>query len=247
LIDDSFQGKALSLDGEGVAYTQADFYVIGSHGHPRDRQHKLDPQRDAAEIAAKIAASSKIVRITETPGGPHVEVSTKLHAFIAADPILAPFADHRLDENGVTVEGIAIKGDRLFASFRQPSIHGNETPILSVKIDALFGSGAPDLRLDLLPIGVGLGVRDLAAFRDGLRILAGPAADAEGEYSVSWWSGQGRELKRLLTLPPILEEGAPVHPEAILPIAQQGQKLRVVVLSDGAKEGGPRVFDIDAP
>jgi len=62
LIDNSFEGKPLELDGEGVAYADGFFYVIGSHGHPRDSNHRLDPDKDAARIAAQIAASSQIVR-----------------------------------------------------------------------------------------------------------------------------------------------------------------------------------------
>jgi hypothetical protein len=52
LIDNSFEGEHLELDGEGVAYADGFFYVIGSHGHPRDSDHSLDPDKDAARIAA---------------------------------------------------------------------------------------------------------------------------------------------------------------------------------------------------
>ena len=34
LIDHSFDGKALKLDGEGIAYADGFFYVMGSHGYP---------------------------------------------------------------------------------------------------------------------------------------------------------------------------------------------------------------------
>jgi hypothetical protein len=45
LIDNSFEGKPLELDGESVAYADGFFYVIGSHGHPRDSDHRLDPTK----------------------------------------------------------------------------------------------------------------------------------------------------------------------------------------------------------
>jgi len=45
-----------------AGYADGSFYVIGSHGHPRDNDHKLD----AVEIAAHIAA--KVVRIRLKPG-----------------------------------------------------------------------------------------------------------------------------------------------------------------------------------
>ena len=50
------------MASEGVAYADGLFYFIGSHGHPRDRKHKLDPVKDCAEIEAKILACSKIIR-----------------------------------------------------------------------------------------------------------------------------------------------------------------------------------------
>src|SRR5262245_25000406 len=46
LIGDAFDGKPLELDGEGVAYANGFFYVMGSHGHPRDKKGKLDPVAD---------------------------------------------------------------------------------------------------------------------------------------------------------------------------------------------------------
>jgi hypothetical protein len=57
LIDDASAGHALSLDGEGVAYADGSFYVIGSHGHPRDRKHKLDPVENADEIAGEYSTA----------------------------------------------------------------------------------------------------------------------------------------------------------------------------------------------
>ena len=62
LISDEFDGEPLELDGEGVAFSDGYFYVIGSHGHPRDRKGKLDPDRDAGEIAAKTKATSRLLR-----------------------------------------------------------------------------------------------------------------------------------------------------------------------------------------
>ncbi|UPJ68734.1 hypothetical protein [Bradyrhizobium sp. 191] len=69
LIDNMFKDKALELDGEGVAFSKGHhgyYYVIGSHGHPRDKDHKLDPKKHADKIRAKIAASSQIVRFRTT-------------------------------------------------------------------------------------------------------------------------------------------------------------------------------------
>jgi hypothetical protein len=160
-------GDPLELDGEGVAYADGSFYVIGSHGHPRDKDHKLD----ADEIAARIAASSQVVRIRLKPGSREelherdvldVEASSKLRPVIAAQPDLEPFLDERLENNGLTIEGVAVLGDNLDAGFRGPLLEGGMSALLSVRLDAIFGSQPPASKLERLPLGSGRGVRALA-------------------------------------------------------------------------------------
>ena len=190
LIDSAYDGKPLELDGEGVAYADGWFYVMGSHGHPRDRQMKLDPVADAAKISSQeSAASSQIVRIRlkdanvrEVTNGDvaEIQLSSKLRRVISADPTLARFLDRRLENNGVTIEGVAVLGKRLFAGFREPSLENWIAPLLSVSLDGIFGSGPADPNLILLPLGEGRGVRDLAPFNNGLLVLAGPSAELPG-------------------------------------------------------------------
>src|SRR3569833_29533 len=105
LIDNTFDDKALELDGEGVAFSNGEFgyfYVIGSHGHPRDKKHKLDPKTDAAKIQAEITASSQIVRF-RAPGADGnvsgLERTPRLRDVIASAPALRPFMDMRLEAN----------------------------------------------------------------------------------------------------------------------------------------------------
>ena len=260
LIDDRFEGKSLELDGEGVAYSNGFFYVIGSHGHPRDTDKKLDPVRDAAKIRTAIAAASQLIRIRVDPSSgrpltatgsvsevPELARTTKLRPLILADPTLAPFADKRPDVNGVTIEGIAIQGHRLFAGFRGPVVNDERAVILSVSLPALFEEQAPDTTLHLLSLGRGRGVRDLAAFGGGLLILAGPMADGGSHYSVYWWDGASDTPKLLKDLARYRENGMDLKPEAILPLDQTPTGLRVLVLFDGAKEGSPRAIEVTNP
>ena len=65
---EQIRDERLELDGEGIAFSQGFFYVIGSHGHPRDSDEKLDPVKDRDEINARIAASSQIVRFRVRDG-----------------------------------------------------------------------------------------------------------------------------------------------------------------------------------
>ena len=158
LIDNSFNGKDLELDGEGVAYAGGFYYVIGSHGYPRDSEHRLDAEGDADKITARIAASSQIVRFRSdgSSAASSVERTAKLHPIIAQVSALSPYLDRRLDENGVTIEGIAVRSGRILAGFRGPSLDNGRAAVLSVAIDSVFGNeAAADKHLFELPLGEG--------------------------------------------------------------------------------------------
>ena len=105
----------------------------------------------------------------------------------------------------------------------------------------------PRPKLSLLTIGEGRGVRDLASHRKGLLVLAGPSGSEPGEYSIFWWDGPKSEPKLLGDLPPIMEKGKQIKPEAILPLDESKAGLRVLVLFDGGRQGAPRDFVVRRP
>jgi hypothetical protein len=256
LIPNRYKDRPLELDGEGVAYGDDWFYVIGSHGHPRDKKKKLHPVGDRDEIDARIAASSQVVRIRVRPreGQPltradvvDIQPSPKLKEIIAADHTLRRFVDRRLENNGLTVEGIAILGKRMFVGFRGPTLDNGTAPVLSVSIAAVFEGAPPDPALHVLPIGRGQGVRDLAPFDGGILVLAGPTGEAAGPYDVHWWDGSSDRLRHLADITRATEADEDHKPEAILPLDHDESGLRILVLSDGAKEGGPRDIVIPLP
>ena len=173
LIDDRYEDEPLELDGEGVAFTERSFYIIGSHGHPRDKSTRLDPVEDAAEIAARVKASSQLIRIRIDPAAvtakgkltstPEIEHSSSLRDILLAEPALKPFINKRLDDNGLTIEGVAIHAGRLYAALRAPSLDGRGV-ILSVTLGSLFGNAPPQARLHSLHLGRDRGFRDLVAY-----------------------------------------------------------------------------------
>lgn len=249
LIDNTFRGRPLELDGEGVAFSDGFYYVIGSHGHPRDRNARLDPERDAALIKARIEAASQIVRFRAGANGAAgpVERTGKLRDIIAAEPLLRPFLDRRLDDNGLTLEGLAIRDGRLMAGFRAPVLEDRRVPILSVSLAALFGSGEPNARLHRLRLGDGQGVRDLAIYRDGVLVLAGPSAEGSEPYTIYWWDGIGEEVRLLKDISDTIAAQPRHKPEAILPLDRGQSGLRVLVLFDAAKDGGPLAVEVPEP
>ena len=96
LIDDRFDGNPVELDGEGVAFADNFFYVIGSHGRPRHDKDATDQAKEAARVAAGLAASSKLIRLKFNPATgeiarePAVPPSSALAKLIAAEALFAP-------------------------------------------------------------------------------------------------------------------------------------------------------------
>jgi Protein of unknown function (DUF3616) len=243
LIDNTYKHKPLDLDGEGVAYANGFYYVIGSHGHPRHRN------KHAPEIAARIAASSQIVRFR--PDGDSttvpVERTAKLRTFIAQQPELAPYLDRRLEDNGLTIEGVAVRQERILVGFRGPSLSDGRAAILSLAVDSVFGNAAPGARLYRLALGEGQGVRDLALFGDGVLVLAGPSASGPGPYAIYWWDGESEDVKLLKDLAGVVGKKGKRKPEALLPLDESASTLRVLVLFDGPEEGAPVGITIPRP
>jgi len=231
------------LDAEGVAYDAGFFYVVGSHGHPRDRNRKLDPVRDADKIRQSIEAASHIYRLADSLDKP--PQSGNLRFWLEKEPELAPYLDRRLDENGLTVEGLAVQNGVLYVGLRGPCWEDGTAGLFCLPLTKVFPEGSQPTpsgdsaqplphRLEHIPLGPGLGIRDLAPYKNGLLVLCGPTGRESGPYSVGWWHSES--WNRGILLSP--SQG---HPEAILPL----EDARLLVLSDSAPNGAP--FEVDLP
>ena len=109
---------------------------------------------------------------------------TSLRSVIETNPILRPFARIPANENGVNIEGLAVKEGRLYVGFRGPILRGNYVPVLACDFDHVDSAKLLWVNLD------GLGIRDLAATKDGFLILAGPMGDGPGSFKVFSWNGR---------------------------------------------------------
>jgi hypothetical protein len=268
LIHNEFDHKPLELDGEGVAFYKDAFYVIGSHGHPRKHTEDCKDQTPSEENTAKISAASQIVRIrlNDEVGKRlsmhdvlEVKATPKLRQIMIDNEMLRPFVDKCIepkDGNGVTIEGIAVMDDRLYVGFRGPSLRGG-APILSVPLAMLFGDHTGEADLAVVSLEEGRGIRDLAPYKDGLLVLAGPRGSEQGKYDVHWWDRRhnGLEPVRMKPLGDITKQAGADKPdkerkpEGLLPLDQPGGQLRLLILSDGAdaEEGAPRAVLVDTP
>jgi Protein of unknown function (DUF3616) len=256
LIYDTHHDEVLELDAEGAAYADGFFYVIGSHGRPR--------HQDGAEEAkneAKAAATRRVFRIrfdqdavdAKTGQLTTVEIkpSAALSRLIKAQADLAPWFDKALEDNGLTIEGVAVRGDRLYAGMRGPVLPDGNAAILSAPLAALFDGQPGEAQLHRVGLGEDTlgnprGIRDLVAYGAGFLIVAGPVNDPPsgdvepGDYAIFSYSGDA--TKKLLDLKAY---GKKVKPEGLLPLDEKNGKLRALLLFDGPKEGSPTPIEID--
>jgi Protein of unknown function (DUF3616) len=244
----------IELDAEGVAYANNFFYVIGSHGRPRREDDNVE-----AKNKAKAEASRHIFRVRfdlravdddgKLTGAVEIKPSTALPKFIKGQPELASSFDRALNNNGLTIEGVAVRDEQIYIGMRGPVLEDDNAAILSVPLAALFDGQQGEAKLHRVGLDKRRGVRDLAAFGTGFLVLAGPVNDPpdgkidDGDYAVYWWDGDhpARLLGSLESF------GKKVKPEAILPIDRQDDKLRVLLFFDGPEEGAPRPVAIDEP
>jgi hypothetical protein len=258
LIDDSFGNKALELDAEGVAFAGGFFYVIGSHGRPRHE----DGKEDSAEIDARVKASSRIFRIRfafnsidiktgKLVNQPEVTSSQLLTSIIRLMPELQPFVDKPLEDNGLTIEGVAVKDGTMYAGLRGPVLTDQRAAILSVPLGVLFDNKtgdatllSPELKVD--SFGYPRGVRDLAIFEGKLLVLAGPENDPPkghpiqlGDYAIFAYDQKADKLLDLKGY------GSEIKPEALLPLSVNNGKLHALLLFDGPDEGQPTPVEVD--
>jgi Protein of unknown function (DUF3616) len=253
---DMLGSKPLELDAEGVAFADGFFYVVGSHGRPRNEDGKPE-----AEVKARTLATRHLYRIDLSKAeidlktgtmsaAPFVVESASLVPYVKADSRLAA-ADIPLSENGLTIEGLAVRGATLTLGFRGPST-GEAAIVLDIPLSALFGRKAGQGKAQALALGTDTsgkarGVRDLSVAGDGFVGIAGPVTDPadqayaiqRGDYALFWWDGRSAPVLRDLD-----GYGVRTKPEAIMPLRIDGQKLRALLLFDGPLNGMPTVIEV---
>jgi hypothetical protein len=260
LIDARYHGKPLELDAEGVAFADGNFYVVGSHGRAR---HETDQQEEEENIA-KAAASRSIFRIALSAShvdmktgkllaSPKITPSTKLAAILQRHANIKNFYDKPLENNGLTIEGIAAHNKRLYIGLRGPVLDTGAV-VISVSASAVFDGSEVDSKPHLLDLdkdtrGNARGVRDLVRYGSGFLVLAGPVNDPEngkvedGDYAIYLWNGADGASKpdRLVDLE---SRGKKIKPEAILPLQGDAERVRLLLMFDGPEKGSPIPLDV---
>jgi len=249
------EARFSDLDGEGVAYAEPYFYVVGSHGCSRKREY-----RPSRFILARVRIDDQGRAVDEAGGGASdpadalrfVQTTYRLsEALRAAEPTGRHFGQD-LEPNGLNLEGLAVVGGTLYAGLRAPSLEG-QAYIVATDLEPLFTPDAP-LATRALPLALGrdMGVRDLTPLPDGrLLVLAGPAQDQlDVDFALFALNLRDGGLTHLATLDDPLGVCTPRpravsgKPEAVLPLGRDGDRLNVLILSDSLPNGAPCEYSV---
>ena len=236
----SGDGEFGELDGEGVTFAAPYYYVVGSHGCSRKK--------------GEFRASSFILaRLSDQQGG--VETTFRLADVLRhASTVSAYFGKDLNGDNGLNIEGLAVRGDQLVIGLRGPSIDGKAF-LVRTDIGPLFAKGdGPAPSSTTIPIAVpeGMGIRDLTTLADGrLLLLLGPAQDQELPYSLarvelpsSPAPNVAIKVDTLAELLEIADDDTIGKAEAVEVLNETAAELDVLVLFDGLKNGAPRKFRV---
>ena len=264
------------LDAEGAATDGRYFYVTGSHSakrgdcasNPGSRhviRFRLDPATGRALRSPAGGASGKL-------GG--YDDSGRLWSLMQAQPELAPHVGERkclgseppakaptlAGQQGVNIEGLAIRDGQLYFGFRGPVSNG-VAKVLAVDADALFShdtASKPKATMTSLALGQRRGIRDMVAVKTGFLLLAGPDDSSASQgvgWVLAWWDGKPAEDSSGVVQPRLLAAldlsevklrqcDKELKPEAMTVLEETPAAYRLLVLSDGMCDGGPLTFTV---
>ena len=209
------------IDIEGMDFNDGYLWLTGSHSTKRKKPKKDDLEENLDRMAtittdlnrfilARVPIiDGKLIKSYSPQDGNTLtaaclqttEERNILFEALKADRHLQPFMEAGIPskDNGLDIEGLAVKGDRLFLGLRGPVLRGwaivielelieTEAGVLDLKEITDDGAKYKKYFLNLN----GLGVRELCWQDDDLLILAGPTMAIEGEMQIFRWRDAGQ-------------------------------------------------------
>jgi hypothetical protein len=232
LLDDASE----EIDMEAVASDGEYLYIAGSHSMRRKKVEEDSTYEKNRKRLARVTphdASYSLFRVRlDDAGGIASSESITLWDVLDADEILNLYTYVPSKENGIDIEGLAVKDGRLYVGFRGPVLRGNFVPVISFEFDR-----SDDYELAFVQLG-GRGVRDLLAVDDGLLILAGPIGDGDASYKLYDWNGEdcvpgeGGPGGVIVELGELAVSGA-VKPEGLSLLEETADQWKLLLASDG--------------
>ncbi len=237
------------LDIEGITADGKTVYIIGSHSRKRGkvevrnlkrRSHDKNRERlakDTEEAARRILLRLKLDENGHLDG--EIEQKNLWDAILKFSE-LAPFTKIPSKENGIDIEGIAVKDKKLYIGFRAPVLRENWVPVMVTQFDDPVESA----ELRFINLG-GLGIRDMVAVDDQFFLIAGPVGDGPGGYHLYSWNGldcipgkNGAKGKAMNLGKIPTESNAKAEGLAVLSNTEDGF-LQLLVVFDGPERGAP--------
>ena len=264
------------MDIEGLCAIDGYLWIVGSHSLKRSK-----PKRDEASCEAALERMEAVERepnryflgrvpIREAEAGlfelaredgdrkatwfKFGKHRSRLMGWLADDPHLKPFLDIPSKENGLDIEGLAVRGQRVWLGMRGPVLRGHAVVLdLDLK-DAGSGhlkarrvDGERRYRKHLLDTR-GLGIRDMRFSGDDLLLLVGPTMSLEGPAFVLRWCDAAHDDTSGVIDPKRIETVAELpyrlhvdHPEG-LELWPEGGRGALLVIYDAP---GPDRVDAD--
>ena len=237
------------MDIEGIAVDGKFVYVMGSHSSKRKRvkaNKTYDENRERLTVIDDEKKRDRVYRVELS--GHDVDSSTspiKLRDAIKSDEILGAFCEIPSKENGVDIEGLAVRSGWLYAGFRGPVLRDNYVPVMKFQFDE------DNLGTELLFVNLGgRGIRAMTEVSDGFLMIAGPMGDGSASFQLYHWDGRDciprsdEPHKQGVCL---LLGGIPVPPETkaegIVLLKEENDRYEVLIVFDGADRGGARRFE----
>jgi hypothetical protein len=229
------------IDTEAVAIEGDLCYVIGSHGISKKHGERQENRYKIFRV--------KLDRRTGKPIS--TDVATLWDA-LGADPILGEHFQQPLQQQGVNIEGLAVRQGRLFVGFRSPSLGGYAFVMEVPAADLFAGKLGTHNVLRRVHLGEGLGIREIVAAKAGFLLIAGNSGAEPSEkftesenydrgrgFSLFLWDGQDSEAHRIGSIPE-----TPDKAEAMTILDESPTEITVLMLFDGPKGGAPTVYRI---
>jgi hypothetical protein len=213
--------SAPEVDIEGLDHDGGYLWIAGSHSLKRDKPGHDDTPKAARQALRRVSQDANRYLLARIPlfeqdgswqlARQHKGVGGTLKAarlrgarhgnelmeVLRRDRHLRDFMCIPGKENGFDIEGLAVRGDRMFLGLRGPVLRGWAL-ILELRIGDARKAG----RLRLLPVDGkgrrvrkhfldlgGRGVRDIHLDGDDVLVLAGPTMPLDGKLTVLRWPG----------------------------------------------------------
>ena len=278
-LPDGAEGE---MDIEGLCVLDDFLWVVGSHALKRSK-----PKRDESKADDALRRMERVDRepnrhflgriplVEEAPGlfmpthsdggrraawARFGKRNSALTRWLADDPHVGPFLTIPAKENGFDVEGLAVRGDRIWLGLRGPVLRGH-----AVVLDLEIAEKAPGrLKARRLEDGRryrkhlldtrGLGIRDMRFDGDDLLLLVGPTMSLEGPAFVLRWRDAVHDVDSGVIAPDRIETVAELpyrlhadHPEGIDLWPEAGPGSLLVIYDAPAPERtDPETFTVRA-